>query len=82
VLNESKNSGQMVGKIGRHVKKLSGGVYSISSIFALDPAGPGFERDHLNDFEALSSTDANYVQVIHTDAGTLGMQFRSGTIGM
>lgn len=78
----------MAGKIGRHIKKISGGTYRISKIFALDPAAPGFEKtdhstiDHLEGFSPIKASDADYVQVIHTDSGTLGMQFRVGTIGI
>lgn len=74
-------SGQMVAKVGRHVRELSSDKYQISNIFALDPAGPGFEDQPFNGMEPISSTDADYVQVIHTNGGNLGMQYRCGTIG-
>lgn len=72
----------MVGKIGRHVKYLSGDRYKISTIFALDPAGPGFEIFQTHVMESLSENDAEYVHVIHTNGGTAGMRLRCGTIGM
>lgn len=71
----------MVGKIGRHLRKLSGDKYRVSTIFALDPAGPGFEERAMADMEPISLSDADYVQIIHTNGGMLGMQFRCGTIG-
>lgn len=43
----------------------------IGKIVGLDPAGPLF---NYNDADTrLSSTDAEYVETIHTNAGTLGM---------
>lgn len=71
----------MVGKIGRHVKKLSVNRYQVSTIFALDPAGPYFADQHINGMDPISFTDADYVQVIHTNGGVLGMQYRCGGIG-
>lgn len=88
----------MVGKIGRHLKKLSAGRVVMPRIYALDPAGkmlsycnskifkyfddvgPGFEDHNIDGFEPITRTDGNYVQIIHTGGGQLGMQRRVGTI--
>jgi Lipase len=40
---------------------------------------PNFEFNPVNGFEAIMSTDAQYVQVIHSNGGILGMQYQSGT---
>lgn len=90
-------SGQIVGKIGRTVTKMTNGKMVIPKIFALDPSGkkflnilcflfpifnfpaPNFEFNPVNGFEAISKTDATYVQIIHTNGGILGMQMQAGT---
>ncbi|XP_070492810.1 phospholipase A1-like isoform X2 [Chironomus tepperi] len=69
--------GQCAGLVGRTVKKLSKGQYIIPRIFALDPAGPGFEFDKIvgvRGFDSISKNDAKYVQVIHTNGGNLGVK--------
>ncbi len=48
-------------------------------ISALDPAGPGFYIVLLGP-KAINSNDANFVDVIHTDAGMLGAPFNTGTV--
>lgn len=70
----------MVGKIGRHLKKISEGKLVIPRIYALDPAGPGFEDHNIDGFEPICRTDAKYVQIIHTCGGKLGMIHRVGHI--
>jgi len=72
--------GQMVGKIGRHLRKITNGKLSVPRIIALDPAGPGFEDHHIDGFEPITRTDGDYIQIIHTCAGKLGMQRRVGDI--
>lgn len=42
--------------------------------------GPGFEDSPIEGMEAIHSTDAKYVQVIHTCGGKLGMLHRVGKI--
>ena len=51
----------------------------IPKIFALDPTTSHFESNIYKGFESLSRTDAEYVQVIHTNAGILGLQNAVGT---
>lgn len=70
----------MAGKIGRHIQKISNGLVKIPRIYALDPAGPGFEDHPSIGFEPIKRTDADYVQIIHTNGGQLGMQQRTGTV--
>jgi pimeloyl-ACP methyl ester carboxylesterase len=72
--------GQAVGKIARHLTVTTRGKFEIPMIVALDPAGPGFEKNALAGFAALSKGDAKFVEVIHTDAGVLGMNRACGTI--
>lgn len=76
-------SGQMVAKIGRHIAKITSGKMTIPAIFALDPAGPGFgfNGNHYDGMEPIQSSDADYVQVIHTSGGMLGMEYRCGNVG-
>lgn len=45
-------------------------------ISGLDPAGPGFYQSAPKN--RLDSSDAKYVQAIHTNAGTLGCTFSVG----
>ncbi|CAG9812274.1 unnamed protein product [Chironomus riparius] len=73
--------GQCAGLVGRTVKKLSNGQYVIPKIFALDPAGPGFEFTTIvgvTGFDSISKDDAKYVQIIHTNGGRLGVEKRAG----
>jgi Lipase len=70
----------MVGKVGRHLKKISEGKLVLPRIYALDPAGPGFEDLIVEGMEAISMHDAKSVQIIHTAAGQAGMMHRVGTI--
>jgi pancreatic triacylglycerol lipase len=43
----------------------------VSTIVALDPAGPGFESENAEN--RLSKTDAIYVECIHSNGGNLGL---------
>lgn len=57
----------VAGYIGNSVQK------KIGRITGLDPAGPAFETPYLKDpEERLDATDANFVDIIHTCAGSLG----------
>jgi hypothetical protein len=62
------------------VQKLTNGKTIIPKIFALDPSSSHFESHVYRGFEAISKTDATYVQIIHTNGGTLGMQRECGTV--
>lgn len=76
--------GQCIGLVGRHLKKISNNSYVIPRLYALDPAGPGFEKQNTLtkflkwvtfkkvEFPMISRDDANYVQVIHTNGGKYG----------
>lgn len=59
------------GYAGKHITSGKIGV-----IIGLDPAGPLFSVDKPH--KRLADTDADYVQVIHTDAGNLSLE---GPIG-
>lgn len=57
----------VAGYIGNYVQK------KIGRITGLDPAGPAFETPYLKDTdERLDTADANFVDIIHTCAGSLG----------
>lgn len=60
--------------LGGHVCGFAGKTVSrgrVQVIMSLDPAGPLF--DALNPAERTAPTDGVYVEVIHTNGGTLGM---------
>ncbi|KAJ8968062.1 hypothetical protein NQ314_002501, partial [Rhamnusium bicolor] len=52
----------------------------VSRISGLDPAGPHFREYASVNEERLDKEDANVVDVIHTDAGTYGIDFPIGTL--
>lgn len=61
--------------LGAHVAGYAGSYVprKLARITGLDPAGPAFETPYLKDpGDRLDSTDANFVDVIHTCAGSLG----------
>jgi hypothetical protein len=71
--------GQCAGLVGRELKKISDNNFTISKIYALDPAGPDFEYVKFQkSFECISKDDADYVQIIHTNGHRYGM---TGSVG-
>ncbi|XP_054710963.1 uncharacterized protein LOC129220557 [Uloborus diversus] len=70
--------------LGSHISALVGhGIPNLGRISALDPAGPRFYDAPLE--ERLDATDAQFVDVIHTDAGLgllegLGMRSQLGHV--
>lgn len=61
--------------LGAHIAGYIGKYTSrkLGRITGLDPAGPAYETPYLKDpADRLDSTDANFVDVIHTCAGSLG----------
>lgn len=52
-------------------------AHEISNIFV--STAPGFETSSIDGFDAVGKLDADYVQVIHTCIGKLGMQHRVGS---
>lgn len=71
----------MVGKIGRSLQAVSEKKFTVPRIYALDPAAPGFESRWIDGMEPIGRTDGDYVHIIHTCAGQLGLQFRVGHAG-
>ncbi|XP_058118094.1 phospholipase A1-like [Anopheles ziemanni] len=66
--------------LGAHLAGLSGKKLTTGragAIFGLDPAGPLFSSRDTS--SRLANTDAEYVEVIHTNGGTLGMYDPIGT---
>ena len=57
--------------LGSHVCGFTGKTKKLDGIIALDPAGPNFE--HHNKENRLDRNDAKFVEVLHTDAGELGI---------
>lgn len=49
-------------------------------ISGLDPAGPNFESDAANARNSLKKYDAEFVDVIHGDAGFYGISKSIGTV--
>lgn len=60
----------VAGFIGKHVFKKVG--KKIGRITATDPAGPTFEHNSVGEDLRLSEGDAEFVDVVHTDAGHFG----------
>lgn len=69
----------MVGQAGKHIQKTM--QKKINRITATDPAGPLFDSPVLVPAaNRLDKNDAEFVDVIHTDAGDYGMQHSIGQI--
>lgn len=68
--------GHVTGFVGKYLYNMTG--EKLPRIIALDPAGPLFARKPAD--ERLNSTDAEIVEVIHTDGGMLGFKDVIGTI--
>ncbi|KAK2587791.1 hypothetical protein KPH14_003895 [Odynerus spinipes] len=70
----------MIGhSLGAHLVSLAarGAATNIAEVVGLDPAGPGFlSKDQQGRIDA---SHANYVQVIHTNSGKLGLTDNVGT---
>lgn len=64
----------IAGIAGKQVYKRTGQL--LSRITALDPAGPCFSNIHVDG--KLVKSDANYVDVIHTNGGMLGLKESMG----
>ncbi|XP_072940510.1 pancreatic lipase-related protein 3-like [Epargyreus clarus] len=60
----------IAGVAGKSIKRTTGKL--IGRITALDPAGPCFTNVTLD--KRLDRTDAEYVDVVHTNAGVLGLK--------
>uniref|UniRef100_A0A6B2EG45 Putative serine/threonine protein phosphatase 2a regulatory subunit a n=1 Tax=Phlebotomus kandelakii TaxID=1109342 RepID=A0A6B2EG45_9DIPT len=71
--------GQLAGYIGREVLRQSEKGAKLKRITALDPAFPGFYFP-LKFTGALNSKDADFVDVIHTDAWLYGAPFATGHV--
>lgn len=65
---------QVAGYIGKHVRNETG--YSVGRITGLDPDGRLFNS--YPSILRLSDSDADFVDVIHTDAGRKGINYNAG----
>jgi pimeloyl-ACP methyl ester carboxylesterase len=79
-LNLNLNTVYLIGhSLGAHSAGMAGKqlfTKDLDTIIALDPALPLFSIDSPS--ERVDSTDANYVEVIHTNAGLLGFDLPIG----
>ncbi|KAL0811655.1 hypothetical protein ABMA28_009105 [Loxostege sticticalis] len=66
----------IAGFTGKQFTRLTG--LRVGRITGLDPAGPCFS--HVDDDLRLNSTDAEFVDVIHTDGGTYGLKHAVGQV--
>ncbi|XP_049778976.1 phospholipase A1-like [Schistocerca cancellata] len=69
--------------LGAHVVGVIGGSLSqqnkVALITGLDPAGPGYDdNENPENEKMLDQEDAEFVQVIHTNAGVLGYKYTLG----
>ncbi|XP_046743819.1 lipase member H-like [Diprion similis] len=62
--------GQVAGYVGKNVN------FTIPRITALDPAGPGFSESDVH----LQASDAGFVEIIHTEASYLGIDYSAGDV--
>ncbi|CRL01709.1 CLUMA_CG014925, isoform A [Clunio marinus] len=72
--------GQMAGYIGRWMIALSRGRSKLARITALDPAKPLFYEDLIFLPTHLTFFDAEFVDIIHSDALLLGASVSSGNV--
>lgn len=63
---------------GKRVQEVTGN--KINRITGLDPASPKFDNVLLPKNERLNESDADFVDVIHTDAGYYGFKTPIGTV--
>ncbi|KRT80492.1 hydrolase, partial [Oryctes borbonicus] len=77
----------LIGKsLGAHVASWTGKqIYKLTNkkvnrITALDPASPKFENATLPETDRLNKTDADFVDVVHTDVGYYGFEQAIGTV--
>ncbi|CAO1386505.1 unnamed protein product [Diamesa serratosioi] len=68
----------MAGLIGRHIQTKSSKKFTVKRITALDPAYPLFYPNLA--YQPINKNDAEFVDVIHTDAGLYGTPIPSGTV--
>ncbi|KRT80501.1 hypothetical protein AMK59_8313, partial [Oryctes borbonicus] len=61
---------QVAGFIGKRIYEETGS--KLARITCTDPAGPAFENPKVNDTDRVTSADAEFVDVIHTDIGHYG----------
>ncbi|CAO1386647.1 unnamed protein product [Diamesa serratosioi] len=67
----------LAGLVGRKIKDKSSNSYKIKRITCLDPAFPLFYPPLF--FIPISKSDAEFVDIIHTDGWIYGTAFRTGT---
>lgn len=68
----------IAGLIGRNVQEKSAKKFKIKRITALDPAFPLFYPEIF--YKPISKDDADFVDVIHSDAWLYGTPVQTGTV--
>lgn len=71
--------GQAAGFVGKYIKKMTNGK-QIARITGLDPARPLFETYVNNPSKHLDKSDAQFVDIVHTDGGVFGFSSAIGTV--
>ncbi|GJQ85482.1 hypothetical protein Trydic_g23072, partial [Trypoxylus dichotomus] len=61
---------QVAGFIGKRIYERTGS--KIARITCTDPAGPSFEHSEISESNRVTNTDAEFVDVVHTDIGHYG----------
>lgn len=64
--------------VGKKIQEKTG--RKLGRITGLDPASPKFELDELPEDKRLNKSDAEFVDIIHTDAGFYGFKMPLGTV--
>ncbi|XP_070502434.1 lipoprotein lipase-like [Chironomus tepperi] len=69
----------LAGMVGREIQLKSNRKLILKRITCLDPAFPGFYAP-IPFFKAVNKDDAEFVDIIHTETGTYGTPFPTGTV--
>lgn len=72
----------VAGLSGRYLSEKTNGELKLTRVTGLDPSINGFVVTTLSSesLNGLSSSDASFVDVIHTDSGFHGVAIKSGTV--
>lgn len=85
-IGSQTNKTHLIGfSLGAHIAGIAGyniriKLQPIGRITGLDPAGPIFHSRLIPNTKKLDSSDANFVDVIHTNAGIFGYKQTLGTV--
>lgn len=68
----------MAGYISRTIMSRSNNAMKLRRVTGLDPANPGFFPSFF--YQPLTYRDAEFVDIIHTDANVYGQPYSTGTV--